>query len=139
MNIHLIALLAISGIFTTGAISPVFAQTIIVNETTPCFLNATAGIHMWEQCGADEDFISFALLPFEWITGGYFSMILVSTIILAVYIKYHKAIYSVAIGVVFIPIAFQFFPGQFWGFIIILVVLGVTGGLIWMVREQIRS
>lgn len=139
MNIHLIALLAISGIFTTGAISPVFAQTIIVNETAPCFLNATAGIHMWEQCGADEDFISFALLPFEWITGGYFSMILVSVVILAVYIKYHKVIYSVAIGVVFIPISFQFFPEQFWGFIIIVTVLGLAAGVIWMVREQTRS
>lgn len=113
-------------------------QTIIVNETTPCFLNATAGLAMWEQCGAADDFISFALLPFEWITGGYFSMILISIIILAVYLKYQKAIYPVAIGVVFIPIAFQFFPGQFWGFIIILVVLGVMGGIIWMIREQIR-
>ena len=120
-------------------IQPVFAQeTIIVNQTTPCFLNATAGIHMWQNCGADEDFIKFALLPFEWITGGYFSMILISVLILAVYIKYQKAIYPVAIGVVFIPIAFQFFPGQFWGFIVILIVMGVASGIIWMIREQIK-
>ena len=65
-------------------------------------------------------------------------MILISVIILAVYIKYHKAIYAVAIGVVFIPISFQFFPDQFWGFIIILVVLGVAAAIIWMIRENIR-
>ena len=124
---------------TIPFLSDAYAQQVItVNSTTPCFLNATAGIHMWENCGADEDFISFALLPFEWITGGYFSMILISVIILAVYIKYHKAIYAVAIGVVFIPISFQFFPDQFWGFIIILVVLGVAAGIIWLIRENIR-
>ena len=121
------------------SVNEAFAQQVItVNDTTPCFLNATAGIHMWENCGADEDFISFALLPFEWITGGYFSMILISVIILAVYMKYHKAIYAVAIGVVFIPISFQFFPDQFWGFIVILVVLGVAAGIIWLIRENIR-
>ena len=121
------------------SVSDAFAQQVItVNSTTPCFLNATAGIHMWENCGADEDFVSFALLPFEWITGGYFSMILISIIILAVYMKYQKAIYAVAIGVVFIPISFQFFPDQFWGFIVILVVLGVAAGIIWLIRENIR-
>ncbi len=125
------------------AMTPFFAdayaqEVIIVNETVPCFLNDTAGLEMWQNCGASEDFISFALLPFEWITGGYFSTIFVSIIILAVYIKYQKAIYPVAIGVVMIPIAFQFFPGAFWGFVIILVVMGVTAGLVWMIREQVR-
>ena len=135
MNYYLMLL----AFLTVPFLSDAYAQQVItVNSTTPCFLNATAGIHMWENCGADEDFISFALLPFEWITGGYFSMILISVLILAVYIKYHKAIYAVAIGVVFIPISFQFFPDQFWGFIVILVVLGVAAGIIWLIRENIR-
>ena len=134
MNYYWLILLLI-----VPSVNDAFAQEVItVNSTTPCFLNATAGIHMWENCGAGEDFVSFALLPFEWITGGYFSMILISVLILAVYIKYHKAIYAVAIGVVFIPISFQFFPEQFWGFIIILVVLGVAAGIIWLIRENIR-
>lgn len=134
MNYYWLILLLI-----VPSVNDAFAQQVItVNSTTPCFLNATAGIHMWEECGADEDFISFALLPFEWITGGYFSMILISVIILAVYMKYQKAIYAVAIGVVFIPISFQFFPDQFWGFIVILVVLGVAAGIIWLIRENIR-
>ena len=123
-------------LFLIPFVSEAYAQeTIIVNETSPCFLNYTAGIDMWRQCGADEDFVSFALIGFEWITGGYFTMILVSVIILAVYIKYHKVIYPVAIGVVMLPISFQFFPEQFWGFIIIMVVLGITAGITYMIRE----
>lgn len=110
-------------------------EIIIVNETQPCFLNATAGIHMWEQCGADEDFIKFALLPFEWITGGFFTMILVSVIILAVYLKYHKVVYCFAVGVVFLPVSFQFFPGQFYGFVVIAVTLGLASSIVWMIRE----
>lgn len=113
-----------------------FAQEeIIVNSTTPCFFNYTAGIDMWEQCGADEDFISFVLLPFEWITGGFFTMILVSIIILAVYLKYHKAVYAFGIGVIFLPISFQFFPDQFFGFVVIAITMGLAAALTYMIRE----
>ena len=121
------------------SVNDAYAQQVItVNSTVPCFLNATAGIHMWENCGADEDFVSFALLPFEWITGGYFSMILISVIILAVYMKYQKAIYAVAIGVVFIPISFQFFPDQFLSFAAIAVFLGLTATVYYLIRDQLR-
>lgn len=116
-----------------------FAQEIIiVNETTPCFLNQTAGIQMWENCGADEDFITFMLLPWEWITGGYFTMILVSIILLAVYMKYKKVIYPFAIGVVFLPVSFAFFPDEFMGFIVIVITLGLAAAITWMIREQVR-
>lgn len=120
-------------------VSPAFAQQVItVNETTPCFLNQTAGIQMWQNCGADEDFVQFALLPFEWVTGGYFSMILVSIIILAVYLKYHKVVYGFAIGVVFLPISFQYFPGEFYGFVIIAVTLGLAASILYMIKHQIQ-
>lgn len=137
-------LILVISVALIAGLQPVFAQEVItVNSTTPCFMNATAGIHMIQNClnhngTSSTDIISLSLLPFEWITGGYFSMILVGLLILGVYIKYQKAIYAVAIGVVFIPIAFQFFPGAWWGFVIILVVMGITGGIIWMIREQIR-
>lgn len=133
MKLYLLLLFLIP--FVTDAYAQ---ETIIVNSSTPCFLNATAGIHMWENCGADEDFISFALLSFNWITGGYFSMILISVLVLAVYIKYNKVIYAVAIGVVLIPFSYQFFPTDWWGFIIIMVSLGVSVGIIWMIRENVR-
>lgn len=122
-----------------GIVSPSYAQTIIVNETTPCFLNYTAGIDMWENCGADEDWIAMAILPFEWITGGYFSLILASIIILGVYLKYHKVIYAFGVGVVFLPISFQFFPDQFLSFAVIALFLGLTATILYMIRDQIRG
>ena len=34
----------------------VFAQEVItVNQTEPCFLNYSAGVDMWKNCGFDED------------------------------------------------------------------------------------
>lgn len=135
-----IGLLVLGIILTVSFVQSASAQTTIqVNSTSPCFLNATAGIHMLQNCmNGDRDIIKASLLGIQWITGGYFSMILVSLLVLAVYIKYNKVIYAVAIGVVFIPIAFQFFPGAWWGFIIPVVVLGVAVGIIYMIREQIR-
>ena len=132
-------LLIVSAVFLIGATTPAFAQTIIVNETTPCFLNYTAGIDMWNNCGADEDWISMAILPFEWITGGYFSLIFASVIMLGVYLKYHKVIYAFAVGVVFLPISFQFFPDTFISFAVICVFLGLTATILYMIRDQIRG
>ena len=118
-------------------VDQVYAQEVItLNETTPCFLNYTAGINMWENCGADEDFISFALLPFEWITGGYFSMILVSLIILMVYLKYQKVVYAVVIGIIFLPVSFSFFPATFLGWAMIMVVMGIAAGIYFMLKRQ---
>lgn len=111
-------------------------EVITVNSTTPCFLNNTAGIHMWENCGADEDWLSFALLPWEWVTGGFFSMILVAILVLMVYIKYQKAIYPIVIGLIFLPISFAFFPDTFliWA----LVMSSVAGGILvfYIIKRQ---
>ena len=114
-----------------------FAQTVItVNETQPCFMNFTAGFDMWRQCGADEDFLNFALLPFEWITGGFFSMILVSVIILMIYLKYHQAIYCIVIGIIFLPISFQYFPEVFLGWSMLLASMIVASVVIYVIKRQ---
>ena len=90
------------------------AQTIInVNQTDVCFLNYTAGVDMWRNCGIGDDWLAFMILPWEWITGGYFSMILVAIIIMFSYIKYHKASYPLLIGTVYLPVAYTLFPDQF--------------------------
>lgn len=109
-----------------------YGQTIIINSTDPCFLNYTAGVELWENCNFDQDYLTFALMPWEWITGGYFSMILVSTIILAVYIKYQRADYPIIIGMLFLPIAYAFFPGTFivWGTLMAFVAIGI---LVWYI------
>ena len=131
-------LLIISVVLSIGGITPAFAQTIIVNSTEPCFLNYTAGIDMWRQCGMEDDWVAVAMLPFEWITGGFFSLILASLIILGVYLKYHKVIYAFAVGMVFIPISFQFFPDQFLSFAAIAAFLGLTATVYYLVRDQVR-
>ena len=91
---------------------------------------------MWENCGAEDDFLTFALLPFEWITGGYFSALLVSLIILMIYLKYHQAIYCIVIGIIFLPISFQFFPAVFLGWVMILVVLVIAAFIFYMLKRQ---
>lgn len=103
-----------------------FAQTeITVNTAVPCFLNNTAGYKMWENCNAKDDWLQFAIAPFEWVTGGWFSLILVSVLILITYLKYHKTVYPMIIGIMFIPIAIALFPSNWINLAIILVFFSV--------------
>ena len=101
-------------------------QTIVVNQTQACFFNYTQGVNIWENCGVGKDWLQAFLLPWEWVTGGYFSMIVVGVLILTTYIKYQKVIYPMIIGIVFLPISYFAFPNLFviWG-----IVLGVGAGL----------
>lgn len=108
-----------------------FAQTnITVSEAVPCFMNATAGYKMWENCNAADDWLNFAIAPYEWVTGGWFSLILVSVIILMTYLKYHKTVYPLIIGILFIPIAFALFPSNWINLALILAVFS-SGILIY--------
>jgi len=109
-----------------------FGQVITVNQTQPCFLNYTAGIDMFRNCGLGDDYLETALLPWEWITGGYFSMVLVSIFVLISYIKYHKVVYPLTIGTLFLPISYFVFPTVFLTFAILMA--GITFGiLIWYI------
>ena len=103
-------------------------QTIIVNSTTPCFLNDTAGINMLRNCGFGRDYLQAATLGFDWVTGGFFSMILVALLIGITYIKYHKAIYPLIIGIMYIPFTYFVFPNVFltYGIVLTIVAAGVT-------------
>lgn len=103
-------------------------QIINVNQTQPCFLNYTAGIHLWQNCGLDQDYIKFALLPWEWITGGNFTLVLVSVLIFGSYVKYQKTIYPILIGVMFLPISFFVFPDVFltWAVVMAFISVGIT-------------
>jgi len=113
--------------------SMAFAQVVVdVNQTTPCFLNYSAGIDLWENCGIRDDYLTFALLPWEWITGGNFSMVLVSILSLMTYIKYHKAIYPLVIGIMFLPISYFAFPDSFLTFSL-LMAGALLGILVWYI------
>ena len=120
-------------IFMMGVIPPSFAQEVItVNQTTPCFLNYTAGVEMWQNCGYDVDFLDAALSPWEWITGGYFSLIFVGIFVMFTYIKYHKIVYPIIIGVMFLPFSFFLFPDTFLSFAFLMTFIGI-GILIWYI------
>ena len=117
-----------------------FAQTIVnVTSTTPCFFNYTAGVHMWENCGFRTDFIKATLAPWEWVTGGLFSMLVVILLVIMTYIKYHTVIYPIMIGIIMLPISYFLIPTQFLSFALICAGIGVGSiilkALIWNTRE----
>ncbi len=101
-------------------------QVIQVNDTAPCFLNYSAGANIFQNCGFGEDYLQAALLPWEWITGGYFSLIIVSLFIMISYIKYHKAVYPLLIGITFLPVSFFIFPDVFLTFAFIMMIVTTT-------------
>lgn len=110
-----------------------FAQTTIeVGESTPCFMNYTAGVEMWSNCGMEEDPLGAVTLPFEWVTGGYFSLLVIGLIMLIVYIKYQTAIYPVAIGIVMLPTSYFLIPQQFFSFLILMMGVTVAAGIYYM-------
>ena len=114
--------------------------TITGDESTqPCFLNMTAGASRWSNCGADEDYLDFALMPFEYITGGYFSMIIVTIFVIMAYIKYHNVLYPILVGLLFIPISYTFFPEVFLTYALILVAIAFTGLFARMVIWRTRN
>ena len=109
------------------------------DELTPCFLDMDAGFEMWENCGADDDYLDFALMPFEYITGGYFSMIIVTIFIIMAYIKYHNVLYPILIGLLFIPISYTFFPEVFLTYALTLVAVAFAGLLAKMIVWRTRN
>ena len=140
MNHWLLLTSIIVIIFSIGAIPQSFAQEVItVNQTEPCFLNYTAGVDMWQNCGYDVDYIDAALAPWEWVTGGNFSLIIVSIFVLFSYIKYHKIVYPIMIGVMFLPISFFIFPDTFLSFSIIMTGVGMGILLWWIFMRQTKD
>lgn len=114
-------------------------QIINVNQTTPCFLNYSAGPDMWHNCGMDVDFLKSALLGFEWVTGGYFSLILVGVFTMISYIKYHKVIYPILIGIAFLPFSYFVFPQAFLNFGLIVFAVAMAALIIYAFLKQTKE
>ena len=131
--------LVLSALIIPFLIPDASAQVINVNATTPCFFNYTAGIQMWENCGIGDDYLTFSLLGWEWITGGNFSMVLVSVFILGTYLKYHKMMYPILIGVTFLPISWFLFPQSFFSWAVIMAFLGIGIGLWYILVRQTKE
>lgn len=86
--------------------------TTIINGTQPCFLNYTAGIDIWQNCGMGTDYLKAVLGPWIWVTGGYFGMILIGLFVMISWLKYQKIVYPIMIGTLYFPYAYYFFPAQ---------------------------
>jgi len=110
---------------------PILYQVINVNTTNPCFLNYSSP-NIWKECGMNKDFLQAGLIGWQWVTGGYFSALLASIFILFTYIKYHKALYPLLVGVIFLPISYFVFPASFINYAILFaaMALGIT---IWYI------
>jgi hypothetical protein len=139
MNISLILFaITITGLFI-GVVPTVQAQTTVdVAQTTPCFMNYTASTEMWNNCGFEEDFIKATLMPFEWVMGGYFTLVIVSILIIITYMKYQTVIYPLAIGIVMLPISSWAFPEMVVGYGLILGAVGITAVIKIIVFKQTR-
>jgi hypothetical protein len=132
MNLILI-LFIVSIISSPIIIDEIHAQTTIdVGESTPCFLDYTAGVDMWANCGMETDPLGAVTLPFEWISGGYFSLLIVGLIMFTVYIKYQTALYPVAIGIVMLPTSYFLIPVAFFSFLILMIGITVAAGIYYM-------
>ena len=81
---------------------------------------------MFKNCGGGTDYLTMALQGWQWVTGGWFSMILVAIFTAFSYIKYHKVIYPIIVGTLFLPIAWFLFPTQFLTFAFILAGVGIA-------------
>ena len=115
---------------------PILYQIIQVNATTPCFMNNTAGFQIFQNCGMQKDWLQAILLPWQWITGGYFTLVIVVILSLFTYIKYHKAIYPVLIGVIFLPISYFTIPTPFLVFSMVLTALMIAGFIVFTFVSQ---
>ena len=124
------------GLIVFSFVNVANAQTIInVTSSTPCFLNYTAGYQMWQNCGFGTDPIKAAVAPFEWVTGGLFSMIVVAVLCIMTYVKYHTVIYPIIIGIMFLPTSFFLFPQVFLAFSTIMMAVGI-GSIIWFAYHR---
>jgi len=141
---YILAILGIASLIpievSTEFVPVAHAQTsITVPESTPCFMNYTAGANMWDQCNFEDDFLNSALLPWEWITGGHFSLILVSIFILFTYIKYHNMMYPMLIGIMFLPISFFVFPDEFVMFGVLMVAMSFGLLIYYIITKQTKE
>jgi len=138
----LLAILAISFVSNEVYAQVTIPDPVIINgdvNLQPCFMNMTAGVQMWKNCGADEDYLDFALAPFEYITGGYFSMILVTIFIIMSYIKYHTVLYPMLIGLLFLPVSYTFFPDTFLVYGLTLFTVGAIGSIAYLILRQTKE
>ena len=71
--------------------------------------------------------------------GGNFGMVIVGVLVLMTYLKYHSVIYPIAIGIVYLPVAWFLFPEVFISTAIIFALVGVAIGIWWAYTRQTQG
>lgn len=126
--------------FVIGVDEAYAQQTSInVNATTPCFLNSTAGVNSLANCKADEDWLDWIVAPWDWITGGNFSGMIVALMIIGTYLKFGSAINAVVVGIIFLPISFFVFPVEFVSFAVILAFIAIGMLIAYIYVRQTKT
>ena len=134
--------IAVISSFIVAIVPGAFAQEptpVIIDPVQPCFLNQTAGVDMYKNCGLDKDFLTAALLPFEYAVGGNFAMLLITIFIIISYVKYHKVVYPMLIGSLYYPVAYFLYPDYFVTFAILLTTIGAAFLLVYIFIRQSRD
>lgn len=118
-------------------INDAFAQqTVNVTSATPCWMNYTAtGIEVYQNCNVDTDYMAAVTGPFEWVTGGLFSMIIVIILIFMTWIKYKTPFYPITIGLIMLPTSLYLFPDEFASFAFLMVAVSI-GAIVWYIMVQ---
>lgn len=135
---YILGLLAVSPLLVGSAQAQVI-PVINVNASDICFFNYTAGWRVWQQCGADDDFLEWTILPWEWISGGYLSLVLVSIIALFTYIKYHKIAYPILTGMMLLPVSYFMFPEIFLVVAFIMAGIGMAAFVFYAFLKQTKE
>lgn len=113
-----------------------YGQSVDVTEPEPCWQDYTKGTDIFTDCGIEDDFLAFATTPFEYATGGFFSMLLITMLIIATYLKYHKAIYPMVLGTLYFPSVYFLFPPHYVTFAITLMAVGYAIMLYYVMMHQ---
>jgi len=77
-------------------------------------------------------------MPFEWVMGGYFTLVIVSILIIITYMKYQTVVYPLAIGIVMLPISSWAFPEMVIGYGLILGAVGFTAIIKVIIFKQTK-
>ena len=134
------AIVVLLGASSAAAVLP-YAEAQSVDFTgsgDPCIFNATAPQRMLQNCDPRGEWLQWSLTGWEWVTGGNFSILLASVIVLTVWVAYRQAIYAIFVGLMFAPLVFYLFPDSFVSFGILMTALCV-GILIWTVVTKQTS
>ena len=94
---------------------------------------------MWRNCGVTTDWLQTFMIPWQWATGGYFSMFLVAILATFSYIKYHKVVYPLLVGTLLLPISYFLFPTAWLNFAFLMGIAALGLLLIYIILKQTKE